>query len=294
MNSIYIGYILAIITSLTFAIYVIPRKISKIDSVKYLLWFSVGLLITVSFFYITQIIFLEKPEYISLNNFIYSAPMGVMWALGSYALIKGIDSVGISRSNQWKNLQGPISLILSLFLLRELAEIKIIFVILAGIAIFGSALAINVVTEKKSVNNSGIIFSILAAIFFGGAATYGKFLVNSSYFFTQLFSIGVFFLLSAFIINYFKKPKIKENQKGIYLPIIGGILFAISALMMFLTYKYLPASIGYTIIQLNALWVVLTGIIIFKEIDYKKNMLRINIGLLLAIFSVFILFFANK
>ncbi len=294
MSNIYIGYILAIITSLTFAVYVIPRKISKIDSVRYLLWFSLGLLFTVLIFYITQAILLKNPEVISLKNFIYSAPMGVMWAFGSYALIKGIDSVGISKSNQWKNLQGPISLILSLFLLRELAEIKIIFVILAGLAIFGSALAINIVTEKKSVNNSGILYSFLAAIFFGSAATYGKFLVNSNYFFTQLFSIGIFFLVSAFIIYTLKKPKIKGTQKEIYLPILGGFLFAISALMMFLTYKYLPASIGYTIIQLNALWVVLAGIIIFKEIDYKKNMLRINIGLFLAIFSVVTLFFANK
>jgi len=61
-----------------------------------------------------------------------------------------------------------------------------------------------------------------------------------------------------------------------------------------LAYKYILDSIAFTIVQLNAVWTVLVGILIFKEIDFKKNWARILTGIVFAITGVIMLLFAQK
>jgi drug/metabolite transporter (DMT)-like permease len=63
---------------------------------------------------------------------------------------------------------------------------------------------------------------------------------------------------------------------------------------MLQSYSYIPASISFTIIQLNALWVMAIGIIFFKEIDYKKNIWRIFGGIFFAIIGVFFIILCKE
>ena len=70
---------------------------------------------------------------------LWSIAAGIIWATAFVSFVKSIDLIGLSRSNQWKNLQGPVGVILSLFILGETATTNPVFAILAAMAIFLSA-----------------------------------------------------------------------------------------------------------------------------------------------------------
>lgn len=63
----------------------------------------------------------------------------------------------------------------------------------------------------------------------------------------------------------------KKLKKRIYYDILSIYLNNFASFFSTLAYKYIPGSIAFTIVQLNAVWTVLVGILIFKEIDFKKN-----------------------
>ena len=69
---------------------------------------------------------------------------------------------------------------------------------------------------------------------------------------------------------------------------------SISSIFQLFSYIYIPASIGFTIIQLNALWTITIGIIIFKEIDLKKYRNQVVLGLLFTLIGAILLVLARK
>ena len=72
----------------------------------------------IGFFLSSLVLYLLKPllgfhETIS-PALIWSIVAGIVWATGFVSFVKSIDAIGLTRSNQWKNLQGPIGVFLSL------------------------------------------------------------------------------------------------------------------------------------------------------------------------------------
>ena len=87
-----------------------------------------------------------------------------------------------------------------------------------------------------------------------------------------------------------KQIKEKDNILGM----IGGIVYFFASFFSTLAYKHIPGSIAFTIVQLNAVWTVLVGILIVKEIEFKKHWQRIIAGIMLAIIGVIMLLIAQK
>lgn len=56
---------------------------------------------------------------------------------------------------------------------------------------------------------------------------------------------------------------------------------------------HLPASIAFTIVNMSGIWSVIIGVLIFKEIDFKKNFKRIMVGLILSVIAIFALLFGK-
>ena len=84
--------------------------------------------------------------------------------------------------------------------------------------------------------------------------------------------------------NIFSIPK-KEKYFGL----LAGIFYLGASFFMLESYKYLPASIGFSVIQLNSIWTLLAGILIFKEIDFKRFSSQIILSLVFVGFGIFFL-----
>lgn len=294
------GYLFAIISSLFFTFYVVPKKISKQTPTKYSLFMGLGFFIISIIMYIINKIFVYNPQETLLNPIlILSGIGGILWLVGSVFFLTAIDKIGLSRSNQWKNLQGPIGAILTLVFLSEFIQTKVIYIILAIIFILISAMLFTIKNkDEKIIDKKGIIYAILSALFFGTNALIQKYATNNGLVYSQQVYFSGLVFISAFVyllvkernIKFLKDIKSKDNILGI----IGGFIYFFASFFSTLAYKYIPGSIAFTIVQLNAVWTVLVGILIFKEIDFKNNWPRIILGILLAIVGVIMLLFAQN
>ena len=294
------GYLFAIISSLFFTAYVVPKKLSKQTPIKYSMFMGLGFfIISLIMFYINKILVYNPKETLLNPILLLSALGGVLWLLGSVLFLTAIDKIGLSRSNQWKNLQGPIGAILTLTFLSEFMQTKIIYIILAIISILMSAMLFTIKNSKeKIVDKKGIIYAILSALFFGINALIQKYATNNGLVYSQqVYFAGLVFISSiVYLLVTEKNISVLKNinKKDNILGIVGGCTYFFASFFSTLAYKYIPGSIAFTIVQLNAVWTVLVGIIIFKEIDFKKHWLRIILGILLAIIGVIMLLLAQK
>ena len=87
---------------------------------------------------------------------------------------------------------------------------------------------------------------------------------------------------------------LKSRRKDVVLGLGAGVFYLGASIFQLFSYKYIPAAIGFTIIQLNALWTITIGILVFKEIDLKKYGKQVGFGLLFTLIGVFLLVLARK
>ncbi|MBA4320551.1 MAG: hypothetical protein C0412_19305 [Flavobacterium sp.] len=298
-NSTLIGYLYALAASFFFAFYLVPKKLTNQKPTLYSFFMGSGFLFGSIILYFISFFALNNPETFVIKNLIYSALAGILWAFGLIFLLSSIDRIGLARSNQWKNLQGPIGVILSLIILSEFLHTNALFAVLAGFSIFVSAIFLNIKhADGKKIEPKGILLAVLSAFMFGSVTVLNKFVTNNSGIYTQLV-IWSFFTFATIAVYVSSKKSLRNElfltaKKDIKLGFVGGLLYSLAGFLMLQSFSHIPASISFTIIQLNALWVITIGIVFFKEIDYNKNKWRILGGLLFAVIGIFLLFYAKK
>lgn len=292
------GYLLAFVSSIFFSLYVIPRKLSNQPAVFFSLLMGTG------FFVSSLVLYLCKPilgfnETINIQ-LLWSVLAGVIWATGFVAFVRSIDKVGLARSNQWKNLQGPVAVVLSLIILGEYAKTRPAFALLAGIAVFLSAIAFTISGSKEEAkaNLGGIYLATLSGVAFGLVTVINKHVTTEVGVYSQQVVWSAAIALSLLMYIASQKGMLKKlktiDTRNLALGLAAGVLYLGASFFMLQAYRYVPASIGFTIIQLNAVWTVAIGIFLFKEIDAKKHWIRIVVGFLLAVLGILLLAFAKK
>ena len=295
-----LGYTFAFISSIFFTCYVVPKKISKQNPINYSLFMGIGFFITaIIIFTINKATVYNDKETLLNPILILSGIGGILWLIGSIFFLTAIDKIGLSRSNQWKNLQGPVGSLLILIFLSEFLETSAIYIVLAIISILISAILFTVKNkEEKIIDKKGIIYAVLSALFFGINALIQKYATNNGLIYSQQVYFSGMVFVSALIYIAIKDKNIKVlkeiKRKDNLLGILGGIIYYFASFSSTLAYKYIPGSIAFTIVQLNAVWTVLVGILIFKEINFKENWMRIITGIIFAIMGVVMLLMAQN
>lgn len=231
---------------------------------------------------------------------IYAAIAGVLSMVASISLVIAIDKIGMSRSNQWKNFQGPIGALLIFFIFGEASTTKIYFLFLAIIAIFLSAILLTIKnkTEGEIFDKKGIIYALISALFYGVNALMRKYTSDVNLIYEQQLYSAIFMLLTCLIYILIKDKNMKKVGKIIsrdnVLAILAGIVYYFATYFFITAYQYIQGSIAYTIVQLNTIFTIFFGIWVFKELEFKKNWIRISLGVILAIVGLIILMIAQK
>lgn len=298
MNNLWLGYIFAIISSLFSAIYVVPKKLSKQKPATYAMIMGAGFFVTsaAGFTLLRAFNYIDEPLF--FPHAILACINGVVWTVASISVLISIDKIGLAKSNQWKSLQGPIGAFLILAFFAEFLTANVTFIILA--IIFITLAAMMFTTKEKhndSVDKSGIAYALISALFYGISALIWKYLTDEGiYFAQQVFqSLFVFISAAAYVLIKYKSFRIEAiiKKAEIVLPLVGGVLFFGNASFNLLANKYIEASIAFMLHQLNAIWLLIFGVFVFKEIDYKKYWLRLTFGLAFSIVGVLMLIFAK-
>jgi len=298
MSLIWLGYIFAIISSIFSAIYVVPKKFSKQKPNTYAMIMGVGYFITssIGFILLTALGYIDEPLF--FPEAIIACIKGIVWTVGSVSVLNAIDRIGLAKSNQWKSLQGPIGALLMLTILSEFLTTNIPFILLAIVFITLAAMMISTREKDDSPTDKvGIAYALNAALFYGISALLGKYLTDQGILFSQQLYKSIFIIISASAYTLIKYKKIKidsENiKKEISLPLVGGLLYFGNATFSILAYSLIEGSIAFMMHQLNAIWLFLLGVFLFKEIDFKKYKSRLVIGLVFSIIGVAMLVMAR-
>jgi len=96
------------------------------------------------------------------------------------------------------------------------------------------------------------------------------------------------------LIKYKKiKIEVPKIKKEIILPLIGGILYFGNASFNVMAYRYIEGSIVSMLHQLNAVWLFLLGVFIFKEINWRQHRKQLLLGIIFAILGIIALLYAQ-
>lgn len=294
-----IGYLLAILSSLFFGIYIIPKKIVKLDTKHYLFYMSLGFVAISLIAYLISLLTGNNNEPLFHPVLLLVCLRGLSWFVASNLFLISIDKIGMSRSTQYKNLKGPFGVLLTLIFLSEFKVTNVSLVLLAALLTFLSALLFTIKKdENKKIDKSGIIYACIASLFLSVNALIQKYVTNCGFVYMQQLYQSITILIASYIYVLIKDKTVKKLQiisfKNKILSFLGGVLYYFATYFNTLSYKTLPASISFTIINMSGLWSVLIGILIFKEIDFKKNYKRIILGIILLILSIFALLFGKN
>jgi len=150
---------------------------------------------------------------------------------------------------------------------------------------------------KKKFENSGVYLALLSALGFGITAVIQKYVTDTVGIYTQqvAWSISITLSLATYLLVTRQLSKVLiGRQLDYYLGLFAGLVYLGASFFHLFSYKYLSASISFTLIQTNALWTILIGIFIFKEIDFKKHHLRVIMGFLFVLVGIATLSLAKK
>ena len=146
-----IGYLLAIMTSVFFSIYVIPKKIVKEKTMYYTAFLTLGFFATSAFIYAFFKITGICKEIVSIQVAITLMVRGLLWFLSLYIYALAIDKIGVSRAIQYQSLKTPFGVVLTLFFLQEFLVTNVVTITLATVLILSSAILLTIkkVPDKK-------------------------------------------------------------------------------------------------------------------------------------------------
>lgn len=308
-----LGFIFAVIVSILFAVYAVPRKYSKQNVILYTMWMGVayfaGTIILVTIIWGFGF---EKPENLLNSWHLLTVLRGFVWVLGMAAYNLAIDKIGLTRFNQWKNIQGPVGSLLILLIVvptigLEVPAIKLLYLGLGITIMFASALLfqIRIEAEKESAKKNdtrlGIIFALLSGLCFGVTALLNNIIsrptiVGEKFTFAQLLYHSASLIIFSIILYMATQKRVKDIFKidrKTWLPFIAGTMFLVATLLSIYSYRLIDnGAIPWSITQLNVFWTVAIGIFIYKEVSFKQHWLRLASGVLMAIIACVFLFFA--
>jgi len=289
-----IGYGLAILTSIFFSIYVLPKKLVKENTRYYTTFLTLGFLVTSTILYVFFRIAGICQEMVSIPIIIVLMLRGLLWFLSIYVYALAIDKIGVARAVQYQSLKTPFGVILTLTFLQEFLQTNVIVILLATILTFLSALLLTIKeAPDKKIDKMGIIYAIISAVLLATTNLLQKWVTNqgivySQHIFTAMASFA-FACLYVLVKDRTVKNIFSMSKKSMLLSTSAGCLFYFASFFQALAYKQLPGSVVTIIVQLNAVWSILIGILIFKEINMKKHWKRISLGIVITILSIVIL-----
>jgi len=316
------GVVFALIVSVLFAVYAVPRKFSKQNTALYAMW--VGVAYLVGSVIVCSVVWgfgIREQENLLSRWHLLTALRGVVWAFGTVSFSSAIDKIGLVRFNQWKNFQGPTGTVLMLAFLDEVVGAKVIWLLAGMTAMFISAMLFTIgpgtrasspvrrggsrtalpardslfFTLLSSEYISGILFALFAAACFGITAFINKIVTNQGFIFSQLLYHSLSVAVSAaviFIIQARKPGEILRVSRETWLPAMSGAMFLLATILSIFSYTMIAGGVSWSITQLNAVWTILIGIFVFREVSFRKHRRRIITGFAFALAAIVFLMFA--
>ena len=302
----FLGVFFSLIVSVLFAVYAVPRKFTKQNPALYTMWVGVAYLAgSVAICSVVWGFGFQEQENMFDARHLLSAIRGVVWVCGTVSYNIAIDKIGLVRFNQWKNFQGPAGTLLMLAFLDEIVGAKAVWLLCGMTSMFISAILFTISNPSDKSNHTwyfhrdsllnGILFALFAATCFGFTAFINKIVTNQGFIYSQLLYHSLSIVVAAaiiFIIQSGKPGRLLRISRECLPPAMSGALFLIATILSIFSYTMIAGGVAWSITQLNAVWTILIGIFIFREVSFRKHRRRIMLGFAFTMAAIAFLLFA--
>lgn len=272
MTSTVIGFTAAIVSMLAWGSYFVPMKrIKEYDPFYFQLIMATSIFISS---------FIIAFVFQSLTFSILPIVSGILWSIGNIFSVLAVKKSGLSKTAPvWMGIGIFVAFLWGIIFLKE--SLSFLPMSIAGIVllIIGIWLISQVEEARKTQSRQGILFAIIAGILFG---SYLVPLKNSTLQPLQfLFPMSLGIMLGGIIVFAFKRTKV--NFAILPSGAFSGIIWNIGNFASFFAVLNLGISIGFPLTQMALFVSVLWGLLYFREIAGRKNIIK-------TIISSFVLF----
>lgn len=285
-----ISLIFALLSSFCFALYSVPQKLCKPNVYTFSYFIGLGYFVCSLIMYFIQV-GLGNTEPIFNLWLLVAGVAGSIWYFGQLTYMKAISNIGLSRASTWQKMQGPIASLSILFLFNEYNAENLVFIILSIVLMGVSALFFAVEDGKSDRKKSvaGLLLALGSAFIFASNVVVRKYLTAEGLLYTQQVYSSFFIMLTAFICASIKEKNcrfaIKIDKSSSYGLLTGAIYF-VATFLMILAFDGLLGTVVSNLKQLSAIFTLIFGIFVFKEISFKQHYVRILLGFFCIILSI--------
>jgi drug/metabolite transporter (DMT)-like permease len=298
------GFLLALLSAVSFAAYILPRKKSKLNVWEYQFWLGFGVLLGMVGTALIGGQPLFSSPYANALGFI----CGPLWAMGSIAYSQAVDHIGVARSTPIKNLAPLFAAVYGILLFHEytISEPKGLALAVSGIAlmllatwILGNASAPEHETafaydqnrpenERRRAFYLGGLYSFAAAFFYGlYSIPLKKALKTGADPLIVCAWMGWGVWLSSIVFWSLTHRRLlppKPAKRELMLAGAAGLIWSSAQILGTMAMLYTPMSISWSVSNLSTLMAVGWGIWVFKEVRLDRH--KWEMGISLASYTV--------
>lgn len=312
MTDATIGFLLAILCSISFGAYILPRKLSRLSVTDYQYWVGV----TIAPVMIAVCLVAGSPLSVAPKFVLAGLSCGVLWTFGSMSYSAAVDNLGVTRSTPIKNLAPAFASLYGIAIFHEyvITQPRALWMTVGGIALMMAAAfligragatenekakafdaSIGSALRKKSFA-LGIFYSSCAAFFYGAYSVPLKWLFrNGIDAYTACAWLGVGVLVSsvaAYAVTCRRLVPRLPSRREIGLAMAGGGIWTSGQIIGALAMLYIPMSISWPVSNLGTLVAMGWGVLIFKEVHLAKHKAEVAASVLVYVAGLALLAFA--
>jgi drug/metabolite transporter (DMT)-like permease len=287
-----LGVSLALIGSVSFGAYILPRKVSKLTVVEYQYWLG----ITIVLVGLVVLVIAGSPLLAPSSQMLPAFICGPLWTIGSLCYSSAVDQIGVTRSTPVKNLAPVFAALYGIALFSEytfaepvpmaMAISGVLLMLLAAVMIARAgahesekAFAFDVsrtAGQRKRSMKLGIAYSFGAAFFYGSYSVPLKNVFRSggdAYTAFAWLAVGVFVSsIAIFVVRERRLLPKKTPLRELAIAQAAGTIWSSGQLLGSLAMLYIPMSISWPISNISTLLAVVWGVVVFREVHLERHL----------------------
>lgn len=276
------GFIFAILTILLFGSWPVPTHKVEASPATKAFWLTTG------HFALDAIVFLISGSTITLSASLLPLGSGALWGVGMICGFVAIGNIGVTRG---LGLWVPVIIITSaawgLFFFGEWWTLSTTRLVFSGVAITLILAAAFLIILSKDENTPihNLKVGVAAAIALGLAhGSYFTPLHASDYsIFATFLPLSIGMTIVTFAYAQFVGGRINHGTFRNLRMLFAGIILGGGNYMALLTLDHLGVTLGYPLTQLGIVVNTLWGIFYFREVQSRKALVYLAVGILLVV-----------
>lgn len=288
------GFVLGLLSAVFFTFYIIPQKVEKLDVTTYIWMVGVGVIVTTMIPYFA----VGMPPFGPWSGRVLALTCGAGWAMGTLCFATGVTRIGLALATPIKNTTGILGTLVGLVLFREYRTTDPWLCTAGSLLIVAAAIVIGLTnTPTTSTERRCTVTGVLCAL--GAAVCYASYLYPMKmavqqmgfWSFAPWMGFGILGMATGAVLV--RRNGIRElvsyPPRTYGIAMLGGVSWAIALICLTSSMTMVDLAVAWSLAQLNTVPAVILGILVFREVSFRREWVKISLGIVAAVVGTLLL-----